>query len=289
MIQKSTVESFFRQVKSGIGLDVAKNHTGICIWNGESVETYGFALSEYDKGNPFAEYKMRREFKQKLSEIVKGRTFEFCIIEDVYGGDNFDTVRKLLALNTVIDELIFDGVCYVDHFDRWGESVWMKNVRTIYKQRGRLKSKIELQGILEFLEFPFYMGNKDKSDPEKADIFFEDICDATGILLARVVAEIMNINVAKQSSLRMSDIKMVYVQYIEDTFSVRDKRVKEELYLPVELNYKKLEQSILASVSAHPDDVLIASLPSSKLGVFGTKHNFKFYSGDEAYLIFYKR
>ena len=44
---------------------------------------------------------MRRDLKVKLSEIVVGRDFEVCIVEDVYGGENFDTVRKLLNLNTV--------------------------------------------------------------------------------------------------------------------------------------------------------------------------------------------
>ena len=160
IIEKLTVLNLFKTIKSGIGLDISKNHTGIVIWNGKTIETYGFAIEEYDKSDYFAEYKMRRDFKEKLYQIVKDRHFEYCIVEDVYSGENFDTVRKLLALQTVIDELIFEHVCVVDNFVRWLQVEWSKYTRQVYKQAGRLKSKLETQGILEYLEFDFYLEHK---------------------------------------------------------------------------------------------------------------------------------
>lgn len=287
IIGSANWESFFRQIKSGIGLDVAKNHTGVVIWNGETVETFGFAIKEYDKTDYFAEYRMRKAFKDELVKIVRGREFEYCIVEDVYGGDNFDTVRKLLALNTVIDELIFEGTCFVDHFVRWTEPVWMKAFRSIYRQKGKLKSKVEVQGILEFLEFPFYMEHKD--DENKEDIFFEDICDAAGMLFAVIADKLFQINIAKQSSVKMSDVKMFYVNTIEDTYGIRDKRVESEGFIAVSLEGRNLEKAILLQIQGHPDDVMCAFLPSSKLGVFGTKHKFQFFDSDEGWLVFYKK
>lgn len=287
--EKPTVLSLFKTIPSGIGLDIAKNHSGICIWNGESIEQYGFALDDFDKKDPFAEYKMRRQFKQKLSEIIRGRYFEHCIIEDVYGGENFDTTRKLLALNTVIDELIFEHCCTVNKFYRWNEPKWSSATRSIYKQRGRLKSKIETQGLLEYLEYDYYLEHKDDKPAVKKEIFFEDICDATAMLLAVVANETLNLNIAKQSSIKMSDIKMIYLEDTMDTYSCSDKRVNEEGFISVDLDYRNIEKSIVNQVSQHPNDVLCAFLPSSKLGVFGLKHKFTFYDSEEGYLLFYKK
>ena len=78
IVRKATVEDILKSIKSGIGLDVAKNHTDICIWNGTSVETFGFALIDYSKDDCFSEYKMRRDFKQKLSHIVTRKKPEYC-------------------------------------------------------------------------------------------------------------------------------------------------------------------------------------------------------------------
>lgn len=289
VIAKAKLYDMLQVLPSGIALDVAKNHTGVVYWDGKELHRYGFSIDEYDKTDYFAEYKMRRQFKSKLSEIVSGLSVAFCIIEDVYGGENFDTVRKLLSLQTVIDELIFEHVIFVDKFYRWNEPKWASLTRTIYKQRGKLKSKIETQGILEFLEDEFFISHKDDSPAVKREIFFEDICDATGILLSVAVSEITQVNIAKAPSLRLSQVKMVYLEDLADTYGCKDKRIREEGFISVDLDYRNLEKSILIQAAQHPDDVLCALVPSSKLGVFGMKNGFQFYDSDESYLLFYMR
>lgn len=288
-ITKPTVESILSCIKSGIGLDIAKNHTGICIWEDNEVKTYGFKLEEYDKSDYFAEYRMRANFKKKLKEIVQGKHFEFCIVEDVYGGDNFDTTRKLLALNTVMDELIFDGVCTVNNFVRWSATKWMSYFRMIYRQKGKLKSKVETQGILEYLNFDFYMKNKDLSEKEKKDIFFEDICDATAMLCGMIMKQNTDLNLAKSISVKLSDVKMLYIESLEDIYSIRDKRVQEEGYVYIDINTRALEKNIINAVKSNPDVVLCTYLPVSKLGRFGIQHKFEFFESGEGYLIFYKK
>ena len=47
-IEKVRAVDFFKVMKSGIGIDAAKNHTGITIWDGNEVTTYGFALGDYN-------------------------------------------------------------------------------------------------------------------------------------------------------------------------------------------------------------------------------------------------
>ena len=286
MIEKLTVESLLGHIKSGIGLDIAKNHSGITIWDGNVVSTYGFALSDYDKSDYYAEYRMRLELKNKLKEIVQGKYFEYCIIEDVYGGENFDTARKLIALNTVIDELIFDGICKVDNFYRWLESTWMKSCRLIYKQQGKLKSKYEVQGILEYLGWNYYLEHKDDKASIKKEIYFEDICDSCGMLLGVVAQKFVESKNVK-STIRISNIEFKYLASKEDAKKSRSKRLKSEEALEVSLDLTHLEDSIVNACTQYPDKVLCANVPSEKLGVFGMKHNFDYFYGDGSYLFFY--
>lgn len=288
-IEKATVVNILKLVKSGIGLDISKNHTGIVIWNGETIETYGFALKEYEKDDYFAEYKMRRSFKEKLAQIVRDRHFEYCIVEDVYGGENFDTVRKLLALQTVIDELIFENVCTVDNFARMLQAEWSKYTRQLFKQRVKLKSKLETQTILEELNFDFYMKHKDDSERVKKEIFFEDICDACAMLVGLVVKKSLENDIAKNVMVRIKDIKMVYVEHKEDRLKVRDKRLKntdEKDIVEVKIT-KAIEKNVINFCTNNRTDVMCAEIPVNKLGTFGQKHKFNFYMSGNGYLYFY--
>ena len=80
-IEKPTVLSLLQTIKSGIAFDLAKNHTGIVIWNGVEIERYGFELQEYDKSDPFGYYRMRYNLRREIEKIVSGRHFEYCVVE----------------------------------------------------------------------------------------------------------------------------------------------------------------------------------------------------------------
>ena len=275
-MKKATVIDLLKQIPSGIGLDVAKNHAGVFYWDGGKIHEYGLAVSEaYDKSDPFAEYRMRLNFKKQLKEIVGGKFFSRCVIENVYGGTNFDTVRKLLALNTVIDELIFEGSCGVDKFYRWEEPKWLKYTRQLYKQRGKFNTKVEVKMILNNLGYN-YEGD-----------YSEDIMDAAGMLLGVIAYEMMEENQATVS-VKMSDVKMYYMQIPEDVYLIRDSKV-EDGCISVPLDTRNIEKSVLSAVAQHPTDALVAYLPSEKLGSFGLKHKFQFYEEGDGYLVFYKK
>ena len=289
LVEKCTVENLLQTIKSGIGLDIAKNHTGVFVWYGGKIEEHGFALPEYDKSDPHAECRMRRALRHYLEPIVKGRHFEHCIVEDVYGGDNFDTTRKLLALNTVIDDLIFDGVCTVDNFYRWKESQWLSNFRLFYRQKGRWKSKIETQNILEYLEYQFYLDHKDDTNAEKKRIFFEDICDACGQLLSVVGYLYLRDKTEHKVTVKMSDVKLCYIEDMDDFDVAKDKRVREDDCLVLDYSGRDVEKFILNMVGVYPNDLLCIELPVSKLGAFGLKYKLPFYESGMGYLYFYKR
>jgi hypothetical protein len=62
-ITKTTLFDFFKFIKSGIALDVAPDHTGVVIWDGEKVTEYGFRV-EIDSKSVHWEYKMRRDLSR---------------------------------------------------------------------------------------------------------------------------------------------------------------------------------------------------------------------------------
>ena len=81
----------------------------------------------------------------------------------------------------------------------------------------------------------------------------------------------------KKISLK-KDIKMVYVEKLEDCNKNRDKRIKGEK-VQVELG-KNLKNSILSLVEENPKEVMYAYVPVMKLGTFGVDNKFTFYKSD---------
>ena len=298
-IEKLDMLNVVKTLSSALTIDAAPNHTGVVYWDGTEIHEYYFKLSTPDRGNPFWGYLLRREFKEKLKPIVEGKRFECVMIEGVYGGENYDTTYQLISINSVIDELLFDRVCVTDHFYRWKSTEWMAKARKLYRQKGMLKTKIEIQGILEYLGYSYYLQNKDlpltpaKARKEgvqsKEEICFEDVCDAAGMLLALAVHKNMETNIAKSIGLRLSDIKIVFVEDPVDVLEYRDKRFSEETSIVVDLDYRNLESSILSEMCASPDDVLCVLVPVEKLGAFGIKRGFEFYQSGHGYLFFYNK
>lgn len=288
-VSSPTVDSILSSLGSGLGLDISKNHTGVCIYSGGTVKRYGFKLDEYDDSNPHAEYLMRKNLKDKLSDLLKGMKFEHCIVEDVYGGINFDTVRKLLALNTVIDELIYDGVIEVTNFYRWLEPTWISHLRTAYVQERKcLNVKYETQLILEELKDDFVLANRGLSEAEKAKLFYEDICDATGMLCA---VALYNQNKSESKSnhkkITMKDIKLFYIENEDFYLSIPDDRARLEQWVYVDTDSRPLERKILEEAEENKDYVLAMNLPVKKLGRFGIENKLPFYPSGEGVLVWY--
>lgn len=284
---KPSTESILAPLGSGLGLDIAKNHSGICIYRDGVVTQEGFELAEYDKNDYHAEYRMRLSLRDNLTKSIGGSEFNYCVIEDVYGGENFDTVRKLIALNTVIDEMIFSGTITVKNFYRWAESRWLKYAKMIYKCRVGLQSKVATQEILNYLEDSFYMKHKDLSPSGKKEIFFEDICDATGMLLGLS----MYVTSCKEKEEAESDItiKDIQMYYIHDgvSYGNTDAKVINEDWVNVQGNYRILEERVISSAKDNPNSVLCMEVPVSRLGKFGLDHKFTFFPDGEGVLVWY--
>lgn len=299
-IDKPTFKELLKNLKSAIAFDIAPHHTGIMIWDGVELKDYGSHLTTPDTSNPHWEYILRRDFKAEVREIVREKAFEACIVENVHGEENFVTVRQLLALNTVPDELLFEGTFHADEFYRWSASEWMAKTRKIYKQENKLKSKVETQGLLSYLDCEYYLKYKDYPEkerdarelnlPTKADICFEDKCDACGMLMALVSNKIYKDNTPKSSSIKKSSIKYIYLEDIEDTYDCKDEKIRTGKYITVELNHKTLEQSIIAMLERYQAGTMLCSyVPTVSLGRFGIENNLTFHTSGEGYLFFSRR
>ena len=82
---------------------------------------------------------------------------------------------------------------------------------------------------------------------------------------------------------------MYYIEYEDYYLTVEDDRVRLEQYVYVDSKFKNLENKILSEVKAHPNEVICMDLPVKKLGSFGIKHKFPFYTSGEGVLLFYRK
>lgn len=276
VIEKVTYSSILRDVESGIAFDLAENHGGIVEWYGNRLTEYGFNLSQIDESDLFWESKMRAECKAIVRDMVKGKKYQYCIVEGVYGGVNFHTTRILLALNTVVSDLIMDGVFKVEKYSNKAQREWSAGLRKIYKPHGKLTSKVETQEILRSLEYNYCLENLDKNVP-----YYEDICDAAGMLISEVVVDKLEANKPSGSPLlKMKDVKVSYHNSLDDV------RKSYGEYCIVNINTGRIEKNILEILNSDDSQVYVAEVGASQLGTFGIKNKLVYYSWETGYLVF---
>lgn len=271
-IDKVSVHSLLSKFDSAIGLDISKRSTGCVIWYNGVLEKHQIKLSDdiNIKEDPFAEELMRREFSDKLLEIINNRSFQYGVVENVFGGENFDTVRKLLALNTVFDGIILDNKCSVEHYYKRVNTEWKKYLGKIVHIDGAPTDKFRIQQIMEYLEFDYYLENKDLSDAEKEKIGFQDILDATGMLCALSIELNSNIENKKKSLVPFNKLNIKYYDS-EDEFEY-DGRVSRVHDLGVTIvtcdNIRDIKKFIVDTVNEDTTKAYLIEVPNEKLGYF---------------------
>ena len=286
-IRETTLEDILQVFDSAIGIDPSKNHTGISIWRDGKLTTLGFQTKQTGKDDPFEEARMRLDFKRKLADLIRGMSFEVCVVEEVYGGANFTVTRKLIAVNTVIDELILEGVVEVKHFHRLLAQQWGEGIRDIVEIQPGFKSKIRTQIVLEHLKVPFYMENKDLSQARKKEIYFEDKCDAIGMLLGLAMIQKSKEDKSKPVGIKISDVQMYFVEDFFDVYNLEDDIIEDYPIYEYETDGKEIEFDILEYLSKSPQEVAVIKVEISQLGRFGIEHKFKFYPQQHGFIVCY--
>lgn len=200
--------SILKAVKSALSLDISKTSTGVTIWDGSKLQHFIISLD-----GVVEEYESRRLFKEYLSELTQGYAFEFVCVEDVFGGENYKTARSLLALNTVPDELINEGVFSCEKLYREENSSWKSALREYGKLGGSPKHKIEIQWMLKNLDVDIHSFDRFNTSDKKDR--FQDILDSLGMLLGVVSREKLKKGV-KLKRLKLRNMNVDYCFSLEE-------------------------------------------------------------------------
>lgn len=292
LIEKPTVQSILKGWGSAIGLDIAPQHTGIFIWDdkSETFTTYGFKLdASIVDTDPMYDAKVRLFFKKWYKEHFSGMHFDHVCVEGVYGGENYDTSHQLINLNSVFDELLLEGDITYSEIIRVKPTVWLMGCKAIYQMKGGYSSKFKIQSILEYLGYEFLLQNNSLAAEKKKSIFFEDICDATGIVLGIRMLQKQDINVAKSRPVALSQIEVYYFENLEEMNQLHRGFALDVCTYEVVLNKSLLEKEIKRLVSEDSNQLYYTRLENRFLGEFGIRSNFQFFQQGYGWLVFFHK
>lgn len=182
-----TVTDVLGEYDCTLGLDISRNSTGVALYQNGVLRLYRISLdAKYDKDNTMWEAEMKKEFKEALTTLVKGKKFDLVVIENTINGCNSITNKELSLLNTVFDDLVIDGVCSVkkENIVRPLPNVWRKELKNLSVNAKATNTKELVEKLLQRLGYLFIIEHSDDSDKIKKEQGYYDICDATGMLIA---------------------------------------------------------------------------------------------------------
>lgn len=189
-----------------LGLDLSKNSTGITVIHDGEYESHNFTLTELDKDVPFRELIYRRQLYDYLKESYEGYHFKTIVVEDVHAGVDPTVTRMLYSLNTVIDELVYDGYIGCDNFIRANNKSWKSWLWSIEPQVGKgLEDKGRIEAVLRYLGV---------SDEGKG---YQDRLDSLGMLIGYFFkSEIKREELSLLPKVRWSEVAYTVVDKLED-------------------------------------------------------------------------
>ena len=182
-----TVKGVLSEYNCTLGLDISKTSTGVALYQNGILKLYRICLENgYNKDDTLWESKMKKEFKENLTSIIKGKEFDLVVIENTINGCNAITNKELVLLNTVFDDLVSDGVCKVDSkkLIRPFPNVWRKALKDLAGSVTANNTKVLVEKLLHRLGFMYVLEHSEESENKKKTSGFYDICDATGMLIA---------------------------------------------------------------------------------------------------------
>ena len=189
-----------------LGLDLSKNSTGITVIHDGVYESHNFTLTELGKDVKFRELIYRRQLYDYLKEKYEGYHFQTIVVEDVHAGVDPTVTRMLYSLNTVIDELVYDGYIGCDTFVRANNKSWKSWLWSIEPQVGKgLDDKGRIEAVLRYLGV---------SDEGKG---YQDRLDSLGMLIGYFFkSEVRKEDLSLLPKVRWSDVGYMVVESLED-------------------------------------------------------------------------
>lgn len=196
-----------------LSLDLSYTSTGISwLKNGGLVSGNIYLKEEVeDVGDGMFEARMRHRLKEILTSELEGTSWSAIVVEDVFFGINPKTYRQLLSLNTVIDEMILDGVLETDSLVRIQSGVWKSWLQALISdfKRGMWKDKVFVQYALSSVGV------------HESGKGYQDRLDAIGMVLGWVTHQLQSEEGASLSvtekPIKWADVDYLYTEE-DDTF-----------------------------------------------------------------------
>lgn len=148
-IEKLNYKEFLKYEPTFLSLDISVRSTGWVLSIDENITWGTKSLKAED------ELGRRLEFRAFLIDLIGSKHIPVVMVEDVYGGVNFKTVKGLIQLNTIVDDLKADKLILVDDIKRIDNKKWKMYLKQAanYKLGTKKNDKEMVKGCLNKLGF----------------------------------------------------------------------------------------------------------------------------------------
>lgn len=278
--KKPNYMDFLCMVGDFISLDISITGTG-WVKKSNNVITYGVNGLKSEE-----ELDRRREFRKFLIELAGDSHYDFIVIEDVIGGNNFNTTKGLIQLNSIADDLIADGILNIDTIKREDNNTWKMYLKKIVNYEPVIKKedpKTSIRNCMNILEFTTNV---------------QDIYDAMGMVVAIIYRDIVLNNKRVSKKPLKYDLKTGYLikQYTNLDLALKgSEKLKQTKYNREIEQYVWLESKRdvlylfkqLIKEQQRDDKIYIIHLKSNKLGVLALTKKLDT-TNDETYIVITK-
>lgn len=286
-INKVTYTDVLSNIGNFVSLDISIRSTGWVRYV-DGVLTCGFkTLQSTD------DTERRQEFRRFLKRIFGDETFEYVMVEDVYGGNNFKTVKGLLQLNSLVDDLIADDLIKVKSLIRLDNGTWKRHLRELCNYSAKItkeRDKMMIQDCLHNIDFNKEVIDKycDESVPEKS---YQDIYDAMGLACAVVKKNIIDVKYNIKSTTKLkSDIRKYKITQFNDKmnaefFASKKKKKAFVEYSDLVGKARNVSYWFKQLVEEYGDDgIFILRVETNKIGILAVEKGLNLDS-DISYLV----
>ena len=268
-----------RGVRDALSLDLSQNSTGIALLIDGELRTYNLRFKT-NKAEVYETYAYSFALRSFL-ELFKGYSFDLITVEENVLGSNgtidFITLRKLIVMNYVVDDLIQEGTLITKRFDRIPVPSWKSDLNYLTNDAGKyMDSKGQVQENMRVLDCPVieqfsYVQTKAKMERNG----FQDRLDACGILISGVLRLNGEGKVKKQTKAKSKRVDYKFAVYttLDDVYDYNPD-VEHVDVLP--FTGKSIEnkiQQLLKKDMDNPENFFTHFVLKVKnLGEFGIKH-----------------
>ncbi|MNL91277.1 hypothetical protein D3C81_10080 [compost metagenome] len=281
-----------------IGLDISVLSTGWLRRKNGVLTTGIFSLDKLKvEGDDRSKSKLRllrrNKFEQFLIDLADNHSYDNIFIEDTINSCNYETIRELVELNCIADNLIDKGVLNIKQLHREDNKVWKANLRKYAGVPTKIlgaKDKLLVKNSLEEIGYDLEELKKHCVTLNVAEKSIQDLLDVMGLVVGTSYAKFMGA-IKKSREKVKSDITVGYK--VKQLFSVNEaldyaRGLKKEVYSTEFFNKRDLKYNFSKLVNGIGDKyAFVISTMSDDVGLLGIKKKLDL-TGSVVYLVVYR-